>query len=89
MNPNISLLLEKLIKILFENGYYKSMTIKRIKTSINNTLQRKKKRKKEKERNFVISDLHFNSDYCTKLMAPLNSFLNDDENNNYTFFFLC
>ena len=70
MNPNISLLLGKLIKILFENGYFKQMTIKRIKTSINNTLQRKKKRK----RNFVISDLHFNSDYCTKLMAPLNSF---------------
>ena len=43
MNPNISLLLGKLIKILFENGYFKQMTIKRIKTSINNTLQRKKK----------------------------------------------
>ena len=64
MNPNISLLLGKLIKILFENGYFKQMTIKRIKTSINNTLQRKKKR------NFEISDLHFNSDYCTKLMTP-------------------
>ena len=32
--------LGKLIKILFENGYFKQMTIKRIKTSINNTLQR-------------------------------------------------